>query len=176
MRGLKVLDLLSCHFYHVMYSKRVNLSAWEIMRQRSSACKVEKSIWVPAGMLASKLASMCILRSQVISAQQLVNLRLMTCNKTNEAKMLNCQCVHSRHNGQVLCPWCCRCCLHAFWIKSSGEMIHLDCAHVKFSPGQWGDLQREKRKRVASVIPEVVGLPLCYPQSPPTPPSTPPWQ
>lgn len=62
-------------------------------------------------------------------------------------------------------------CMH-FSSKPALKQIHWDCARVKFSAGQWRDLQCEKSK--SSVIPEVMGLPLCHPQSPPmSPPKAP---
>lgn len=65
-------------------------------------------------------------------------------------------------------------CMH-FWSNPAGKWINLDCARAKFSPGQFGPLQWEtERKRAGLVIPEVVGLPVCHPQSPPTPPPKPP--
>lgn len=75
--------------------------------------------------------------------------------------------------GQELWP-CGRCCwcLHAFLIKSCREMDKFRLCTCEVQSGTvGGPLQWEtERKGAGLVIPEVVGLPVCHPQSPPTPP------
>lgn len=104
---------------------------------------------------------------------------LASSRETNEEplfnKLVERQCAHSRHSGQALWPSCrCCCCLHAFYLPDpAGKWIYLDCARAKLNPGQSGELSSGSG---GSVIPEVVGLPVCHSQSPASPPPKSPRQ